>query len=554
MRQLVLWSVLLGWCALVVLGQQAAPTPLETYLNNYPSCATTCVIPAIDTLGYANTTLPEISSILCPDIPSRRQISDCLQTGCSYEDQIVAWPLQEGLCIRYPKDSKSAFIRNLTITMSLLASIFVLLRCYSRLYILRRFWWDDWVMLVAAVFMIVIAVALIWISTVGLGLHVWDVEAENIATIIKLYWIMRQFYVLVQVLLKVSILIFYLRVFPVRWMQISTWLIIAYLLLHGVAFFIPVIVQCRPIARLWDKRIEGSCIPLVDLLIPGAVFSILEDVVILILPIPCISKLNIGRGKKVSLVTLFSVGFVACLTSMIRLKSAVDSRDTLDETWESITLVAWSLAELTVATICVCLPSLKAILNHHMPRYFGSAKGSGYIGSVGVQRNVTVNVENGLGTEMRVPSRSQSHVRGGGGSKGGSRSGKGISVVSENGDGTDVSNIREEFNNERVRKSFGTGRRDSEFDPNPDGDRNVDEDESIDRDVEMGGTGRRRSGGWREIDNRGSWRGGLGKGFRISAFENRRASAVSRGVGGEDENGDGNENERARRERSRAGR
>lgn len=47
-----------------------------------------------------------------------------------------------------------------------------------------------------------------------------------------------------------------------------------------------------------------------DLLIPGAVFSILEDVVILILPIPCISKLNIGRGKKVSLVTLFSVGFV----------------------------------------------------------------------------------------------------------------------------------------------------------------------------------------------------------------------------------------------------
>lgn len=189
-----------------------------------------------------------------------------------------------------------------------------------------------------------------------------------------------------------------------------------------------------------------------------------------------------------------------------------------------------------------------------MPRYFGSAKGSGYIGSVGVQRNVTVNVENGLGTEMRVPSRSQSHVRGGGGSKGGSRSGKGISVVSENGDGTNVSNIREEFNNERVRKSFGTGRRDSEFDPNPDGDRNVDEDESIDRDVEMGGTGRRRSGGWREIDNRGSWRGGLGKGFRVSAFENRRVSAVSRGVESEDENGDGNENERARRERSRAGR
>ncbi|KAH6711958.1 hypothetical protein BKA61DRAFT_487270, partial [Leptodontidium sp. MPI-SDFR-AT-0119] len=39
----------------------------------------------------------------------------------------------------------------------------------------------------------------------------------------------------------------------------------------------------------------------------GAVFSILEDIVILILPIPCISKLNIRRGKKVSLITLFSI-------------------------------------------------------------------------------------------------------------------------------------------------------------------------------------------------------------------------------------------------------
>ncbi|CZT04745.1 uncharacterized protein RAG0_11097 [Rhynchosporium agropyri] len=112
---------------------------------------------------------------------------------------------------------------------------------------------------------------------------------------------------------------------------------------------------------------------------PGAIFSIVEDLAILILPIPCLSKLNVGRGKKISLISMFSVGVIACAISIIRVKPVLDYHDTLDQSWDTIQLLAWSEAELTVATICVCLPSLKPILNYHIPHHFSSSSSTGVI-------------------------------------------------------------------------------------------------------------------------------------------------------------------------------
>lgn len=121
---------------------------------------------------------------------------------------------------------------------------------------------------------------------------------------------MKQFYVVVQVLLKVSILLFYLRVFPVPWIQVLTWILITFTLLHGVAFFFAIFFQCAPVSVLWNARVQGHCIQLETIIFPGAIFSIIEDLAILLLPIPCLSKLNVGRGKKISLFGMFSVGIM----------------------------------------------------------------------------------------------------------------------------------------------------------------------------------------------------------------------------------------------------
>jgi hypothetical protein len=121
---------------------------------------------------------------------------------------------------------------------------------------------------------------------------------------------MKLFYVLVQVLLKVSILLFILRSLPVEWVQVVAWILIAITFAHGIAFFFAIMFQCAPVALLWNKNLNGKCIELRDIIFPGAILSILEDVAILVLPVPCLSTLNVGKGKKISLIAIFSVGFV----------------------------------------------------------------------------------------------------------------------------------------------------------------------------------------------------------------------------------------------------
>jgi hypothetical protein len=121
---------------------------------------------------------------------------------------------------------------------------------------------------------------------------------------------MKLFYIFVQVLVKVSILLCYLRSFPVDWVQRVTWVLIYITLAHGVAFFFAILFQCKPVALLWNHALDGKCIPLRDIIFPGAIFSMLEDVAILVLPIPCLASLNVGKGKRISLIFIFSVGFM----------------------------------------------------------------------------------------------------------------------------------------------------------------------------------------------------------------------------------------------------
>jgi Fungal rhodopsin domain len=162
-------------------------------------------------------------------------------------------------------------------------------------------------------------------------------------------------YVAVQVFAKTSILLLYLRVFTRRWFTIACNVGIAFLALHGIAFIFAVSFQCKPVESIWNPRITGKCISLTAVGISGAILSIVEDFVILILPIPEIINLQMGTNKKWALVLLFGIGSLlvpisatisfwkpvltklsACITSGIRLKYFMKFGASFDPTCKSI--------------------------------------------------------------------------------------------------------------------------------------------------------------------------------------------------------------------------
>lgn len=115
-------------------------------------------------------------------------------------------------------------------------------------------------------------------------------------------------YIVVQVFAKTSILLLYLRVFTRRWFTIACNIGIVFMTLHGIAFILAVSFQCNPVESIWDPEVKGKCIDLTAVGFSGAIFSIVEDIVILILPIPEIIKLQMSTNKKWGLVLLFSIG------------------------------------------------------------------------------------------------------------------------------------------------------------------------------------------------------------------------------------------------------
>ncbi|KAJ4214041.1 hypothetical protein NW759_010567 [Fusarium solani] len=212
-------------------------------------------------------------------------------------------------------------------------------------------------------------------TDLGFGLHFWNVDVANAKTIFQIFYATQILYILIQVSAKASLLAFYSRVFTSRTFRIAVWSAATFLIGHGLIFLGLVIFQCTPIASVWNRNLESKCLNLTAIGYAGAVFSIVEDIAILILPIPELLKLQLGGRKKAALLFMFSIGSFACVTSMVRLKYLVSFASTLDATWDNVYVVIWSMIELSCALICASLPALRPLIQM-LPGVLSTARGS----------------------------------------------------------------------------------------------------------------------------------------------------------------------------------
>lgn len=62
--------------------------------------------------------------------------------------------------------------------------------------------------------------------------------------------------------------------------------------------------------------------------------------------------------------------FRACITSIVRLKYIVSFGDSKDPTWDDAIAAIWSLIEISVATLCACLPAMRYLFARWLPALF----------------------------------------------------------------------------------------------------------------------------------------------------------------------------------------
>lgn len=188
----------------------------------------------------------------------------------------------------------------------------------------------------------------ILVSALGFGRDIWTIPFNNVTTIIKVgpnhalhkqsvdshprslslslskaltsegggqiiqyVWLTEIMYMMTLGLTKIAILAFYLKVFPNEGFRRVCWTTAAVCLCSFPAFSIFTIFYCTPVSYTWEGwtgEVAGHCLSFNKFAWIQTSINIVLDTFILVLPLPLVWRLNMGRRKRVLLMLMFSVG------------------------------------------------------------------------------------------------------------------------------------------------------------------------------------------------------------------------------------------------------
>ncbi|KAI2607907.1 integral membrane protein [Hypoxylon sp. NC1633] len=266
-------------------------------------------------------------------------------------------------------DSNVIDIEAPCIVFLILTPIFLGIRVSSRMKTGSGLGWDDWTILVSWVFAQVVSGLLIAACKHGFGQHLYKLSHSEQILTLEIYYVAQAFYKLTLNLTKASILLLYLRIFLQRWFRISCYVLLGIILSYMVATTASSIWQCTPISRAWDKSVDGYCISVTGNWYANAGFSILTDIVILVLPMQPIFQSSLPKKQKLVLVIVFALGIFVTITSILRMQTLDFSSTSSDPTYD-VASSTWTVIEENVAIICACLPMCKGPLNWLFPSIF----------------------------------------------------------------------------------------------------------------------------------------------------------------------------------------
>ncbi|KAK2774617.1 hypothetical protein FQN53_003551 [Emmonsiellopsis sp. PD_33] len=207
-----------------------------------------------------------------------------------------------------------------SLVLSIVTPLFVAARFVGRLYFSGRIGPDDWAILAALIYFVA---QILYKVSIGLT--------------------------------KISILLLYRRIFIRQWFLATCSILTGIIIAFTTATVFASIFQCTPIEYAFKKKLPGggTYISFAAFWYANATFNILSDLVLIALPAPVISTLQLPRKSKIALCGIFAVG--------IFIGSSM-----------------WTVIESNLGIICACLPALARPISRISPTILGKYHLSGH--------------------------------------------------------------------------------------------------------------------------------------------------------------------------------
>ncbi|KAL4990563.1 hypothetical protein BDW68DRAFT_174800 [Aspergillus falconensis] len=323
-----------------------------------PSCALTCLISAI---GNSTCSFTDLDCV-CGDAQLNAQSTACVLGSCTVMESLTAKNMTYTLCGWPTSDDTHVFpVTNIIgIVVAILA---VALRLTSRTMD-KRLGWDDLLIFIALLFAASISGIGLKLKDTGLGKDIWTVPFDDIRQTLKLFFIEEELYCICIALVKWSMLMLYLRLFPNRGLRIAVFITLTCTLLWGAGAFFVLLFSCRPISHYWnswDGEHKGRCLSHNAILLAHSIVNIILDVTITVIPMPIVLKLHMPLGKRLAVLVMFGVGLAVTIISIMRLVETVGFNSTQNPTKDFVPVGIWSLLEFDVAILCACMPAIRTL-------------------------------------------------------------------------------------------------------------------------------------------------------------------------------------------------
>ncbi|KAK7414537.1 hypothetical protein QQX98_006564 [Neonectria punicea] len=192
----------------------------------------------------------------------------------------------------------------------------------------------------------------------------------NVPFILQLTFCMQVVYVTLLASVKGSMLCFFIRVFPTRFMQSASKIALGFVGLWLVSYLCACIFLCKPVSAQWTGL--GKCgvyMPMIQSLIAT---NALGDLIIMALPMHSIWSLQTRKSEKIGITSCFALGLACVVCAIFRLIyiSTVDLNGNITGTMP--TTIFLFILEPNLAILCVSIPMLRPFYAKYKRRMGGS--------------------------------------------------------------------------------------------------------------------------------------------------------------------------------------
>ncbi|OAL02110.1 hypothetical protein IQ06DRAFT_346705 [Phaeosphaeriaceae sp. SRC1lsM3a] len=270
------------------------------------------------------------------------------------------------------------------IPMTVLVTFFISCRFYSRTVIIYTLGWDDWTMFAAALLSVGSNIMLIisMMPEYQMGYHLWDIHPTKLygkMAAAQMGMASQLCFTAIITLMKVAILLTYLRIFPSKMNRWFCYAMLFYTITLNISCFFVTLFQCSPASTYWEifKYIgTAKCLNIKAIYYFHSAQNTFSDFVIFLWPAKDLLNVQVSLRQRITLTCMFSLGVIVCIAGCVRLYFTHLYLVSYDVFWHGASTFIIMSVESGVGVACGCLPGCKPLMNRLFPRVFASTSQS----------------------------------------------------------------------------------------------------------------------------------------------------------------------------------